>query len=163
MDINDFSLDTEYFGFGAYKRSPKSNLDFLNFTKIEETEEFKKEVRFHDDMVDNIRNSGKPLLQIQMELEAENKRFEEAIKKIKRDRLVGGAAKGLASFGSFFDKATSALGISNKGGVSGDAPINVSYNKDKNGDKPKSNTLLIVGGLVVATGLGFLIYKLAKK
>ena len=71
--INGFSLDQEYFGFNQYKSSPKSNLDFMYFTKVEETEDYKKELRYHNDMVDNIKESGLPQGEIDKQLREEEK------------------------------------------------------------------------------------------
>lgn len=112
MDINEFEIHEDYFGFDSYKRSPKSNLDFLNFTKVEETEEYKRLLRYHRDMVDNIKESGLPQSEIDKQLSEEEKRFGREVLKLRGERTVEGASKFATAFGSIFNKATSALGIS---------------------------------------------------
>ena len=162
MDINGFSLDQEYFGFNHYKSSPKSNLDFMYFAKVEETEEYKKALRDHRDMVDNIKESGLPQGDIDKQLKEEEKRFNKQVLKIKGGKALEGAGKIASSFGSLFDKTTTALGITRQQGT-GQAPVNVSY-EDKSQDDGDSNKKVywIVGGVAVVAIAGFIIYKMRK-
>lgn len=162
MDINGFSLDQEYFGFNHYKSSPKSNLDFLNFTKVEETEEYKKALRLHNDLVDNIKESGLPQGEIDRQLKEEEKRFNKEVLKIRGNRALQGAGQAASAFGSLFEKTTTALGINKQTGT-GQAPVNVSYgNKSQGGGSTNEKIYWIVGGVVVAAIAGFVIYKMRK-
>jgi len=162
MDINGFSLDQEYFGFNQYKSSPKSNLDFMYFTKVEETEDYKKELRYHNDMVYNIKESGLPQGEIDKQLREEEKRFNKAVLKIKGGRALESAGQAASTFGSLFEKGATALGITNQKGT-GQPPVNISYGDDSKSDGSTDKKIYwIVGGVVVAAIAGFVIYKMRK-
>jgi len=162
MDINGFSLDQEFFGFNQYNRSPKSNLDFMYFTKIEETAEYKKALRDHKDMIDNIKESGLPQADIDKQVKEEEKRFNNEVLKIKGQSVVDTTEKASSTFGSLFDKATSALGITQPSPSNNQAPINISYNKSQNGGSSDNKVGWIVGGILVVGIAGFVIYKMKK-
>jgi|688.fasta_scaffold490074_2 hypothetical protein len=162
MDINGFSLDQEYFGFNQYKSSPKSNLDFMYFTKVEETEEYKKALRLHNDLVDNIKESGLPQGEIDRQLKEEEKRFNKEVLKIKGDRALQGAGQAASVFGSLFEKTTAALGITKQTGT-GQAPVNVSYGDKSQGNGGTNKKIYwIVGGIAVLAIAGIVIYKMRK-
>ena len=157
MDINGFSLDQEFFGFNHYKSSSKSNLDFMYFTKVEETAEYKKALRDHKDLVDNIKESGLPQAEIDRQIKEEEKRFNNEVLKIKGAKALDTAKDTTSTFGSLFDKATSALGITTPT-PTGQAPVNISLNN--NSQNPKNNKIYwIVGGISVAIA-GYIIYKM---
>lgn len=162
MDINGFSLDQEYFGFNQYRSSPKSNLDFMYFTKVEDTAEYKKALRDHQDLVDNIKESGLPQGEIDRQLNEEEKRFNKEVLKITGSKTLQDTGKAASTFGSLFDKATSALGISKQTGT-GQAPVNISYgDKSQNGGSFKKKTYWIVGGVAVVAIAGYFIYKMRE-
>lgn len=161
MDINGFSLDQEYFGFSHYKSSPKSNLDFMYFTKVEETDAYKKALRDHNDVVDNIKNSGLPQGEIDRQLNEEVKRFNKEVLKIRGDQALQDTGKAASVFGSLFDKTTSALGITTQSGT-GQAPVNVSYGDNSKKNRTKKKTFLIVGGVLVLAVAGYFFYKTRK-
>ncbi len=162
MDINGFSLDQEYFGFNQYKSSPKSNLDFMYFTKVEETEDYKKALRYHNEMLDNITQSGLPIGEINKQLREEEKRFNKEVLKIKSRGALQSAGQAASAFGSLFEKTATALGISKQTGT-GQAPVNVSYgDKSQGGGSSNKKIYWIVGGFLVAAIAGFVIYKMRK-
>jgi hypothetical protein len=161
MDINGFSLDQEYFGFNQYNSSPKSNLDFMYFTKVEETEDYKKALRLHNDLVDNIKDSGLPQGEIDRQLKEEEKRFNKEVLKIKGNKALEGAGQAASAFGSLFEKTTAALGIGQQG--SGQAPVNVSYgDKSQGGGAINKKVYWIIGGVAAIAIAGFVIYKMRK-
>jgi hypothetical protein len=162
MDINGFSLDQEYFGFNHYKSSPKSNLDFMYFSNIEESEEYKKILRYHNDMVENIKDSGLPQGEIERQLKEEKKRFNKEVMKIKTSSNLQSAAQAASSFGSLFKKATSALGITQQT-KTGEAPVNVSYDQKSQEYGTGSKKIYWIVGVVAVVALGgFIIYKTRK-
>ena len=160
MDINSFSLDQEFFGFNQYRRSAKSNLDFMYFTKVEDSPEYKKALRDYNDVIDNIKESGLPQAEIDKQLKAEKRKFDLQVAKITGGQIVEGAGKAASAIDNLFTKATSALGINTASQPkSANAPINVSYNDQGAGGKGSNKTYWIVAGVVLAAGIGFWIYK----
>lgn len=160
MDINSFSLDKEYFGFNHYRRSAKSNLDFMYFTQLEDSSEYKRALRDYNEAVENIKESGLPQTEIDKQLKDEKKRFDLQVAKIKGTQIVEGAGKAASAIDNLFTKAATALGIdtSSQPKSTENAPINVSY--ENKGSGGSSNTKYwVIAGVVLAAGIGFWIYK----
>ena len=160
MDINNFALDKEFFGFNQYRRSAKSNLDFMYLNAIEDSSEYKKALRDHNEMVDNIKESGLSQSEMDKQLKAEQRRFDLQVVKITGGQIVEGAGKAASKLDTLFTKATNALGINttNETKSSGKAPVNIKYD-DKDAKTSSNTTYWIVAGAVLVAGIGFWIYK----
>lgn len=160
MDINSFSLDKEFFGFNHYRRSAKSNLDFMYFTNVEDSPEYKKALRDYNEVVENIKESGLSQAEMEKRLKEEKRKFDLQVAKLKGSEIVEGAGRAASVIDNLFTKATSALGIKtvSQPQSSANAPINVSYN-EKGGGVSKNTKYWIIGGFILAAGIGFWIYK----
>ena len=147
-----------------YKNMGRSNLTFLNVNGSRRThkqilEDIQKQldaelakISYTDPQGDSKRAAV--FATAENNIKAENQRYE--VEKAKRlDDLFGIAQTAL----TLTQSGLSTLGIKPPE-KSADAPIG---GKDSYQEPPKDNTLLIVGGVIVALGIvGFVIYKVKK-
>ena len=185
MDINDFGLQHEAFGFGDtdYSQMANSNTEFLNlfgFGESREAKKIKKDYYARIDALPASDKAGKDALfaELESKLAALNapKSDIEDVQKAKTNagrgqKILGGFQKGLDLFG----KATDLLGIGKKitgeegaEGQSGDGGSTGGGSRGGGGNRTKSTTTTIptwvwITGGVVVLGLGVLaIVKLRK-
>ena len=173
MDINDFGLQEEAFGFGdSYAQMSRSNTEFLNLFGSGESRKaknLKKEYYQKIDALPASDKAGKDALfaELESKLAALNAsksdldEVEKAKKKSERgEKVVGGLQTAL----NIFNKTTDALGMGknvgseSQGGSGGGGGNSVGSAKDK-----KVPTWVWIAGGVVVLGLGvFAIYKFRK-
>ena len=145
MDINDFGIEQEYFGFSNnYRQLPKSNTSFMNFS-IEETPEYQRALRKHQSaMEDLITDADK---------KAEVDRFEKEVRQLRLQRGGEALQTGLTTFGNILNQ----LGYK--------AASTTQVNTNQGGQTPppkKFPWALVIGGVVVLGGVIFAIYKFRR-
>jgi hypothetical protein len=172
MDINEFGLEQEYFGFenGKYSESNFSNFSFEN------TDEYKAALNKHEankkairdkffpriDALPNVPESDmqRNLIYAEMETEfgREKNRFEQELKDLRRRLGLSAAQSGLQAIAGVFEN----LGIKPRPAPS---VVQTSTNTSKGGGNQSNRNLrpLVIGGVVVGLLLvGVLVYKIAK-
>lgn len=174
MDINEFGLDQEYFGFGDCKCSDKDK-SYSNFS-LEETDDYKNALSKHESNNKAIRDNFYPkidalpntpesemqrnLLYAEMEAEfgKEKNRFDKELKNLRLRLGLSGAQSGLQAIAGLFQN----LGLKPTPATS---VVQTSTGVPKTGTSPSNlRRPLIIGGAIVGLSLlGFLIYKIAKK
>ena len=174
MDINDNNFQ-DYFGFGAYPRHQRSNLDFLNFS-VEDTDEYKTLTSEYQKDTDSLRaeyfakadalgysdsvKAQKDAIYAELErkLKTRKIKYDAAVALLKVNQKAGQAQTRLESSRGLLDVLGIHLPSSSK-----PAEVEVKQ-QDKNGQDTKPNyTPLYIGLGVVAIGLvGFVVYKMSK-
>jgi len=187
MDINDFGLEHEAFGFGDtdYSQMSNSNTEFLNlfgFGESPKSKSLKKEYFARIDALPASDKAGKDALFAELESKlaalnaspSEVEDVEKAKRKSERgEKIAQGLAKGLDIFG----KATELLGIGRRvegeGAPQGGSPSPSGGGSQGGGggsqrgfrgaDANKVPTWVWIAGGAVVLGLGvFAIYKFRK-
>jgi len=174
MDINGFNLDNEYFGFGAYKSSARSNLDFLNFNidKFKETEEYKKVNAEWDKLrMDTYDFYKKKKSEATTDLDKNaidaeygakikeiDDKYKGIIEKMVKDARIG---KTTTTASKVLDTASSLLSGLGYETKTPTTSVNVDYGTGMGGNTAptRNTTLWVVGGLAVAGVIGFILYK----
>lgn len=175
MDINEFGLNQEYFGFGDCKCS-ENDKKYSNFS-FEETDEYKNALSKHEANNKAIRDNFYPkidalpntpesemqrnLLYSEMEAEfgREKNRLDKELKNLRLKLGLSGAQSGLQAIAGLFQN----LGIRP---TPASSVVQTRTDVPKAGGSTTSNLRkpLIIGGAIVGLSLvGFLIYKIAKK
>jgi len=151
MDINDFGIEQEYFGFNSgYRQLAKSNTSFMNFS-FEETPEYQAALRRHNSTMEDLVTDA--------DKKAEVDRFEKEVRSLRLGRGGEALQTGLQTFSS----ALSQLGFKVP---SVDSNTNVN-NQGNNRPPAQTNKkdfpwVLVIGGVVVLGGVIFAIYKFRK-
>ena len=175
MDINGFELDKEYFGFGAYKRSARSNLDFLNFNteKFKETEEYKKVNAEWDKLRSETYDFYKKKkweaktaeeknaidAEYGVKIQEIDTKYQGILDQMIKDARIG---KKTSTASKILDTTSSLLSGFGYESKSPTTSVNVNYGTGTGNTTttPSSNTTLyVVGGLAVAGVIGFILYK----
>jgi hypothetical protein len=148
MDINDFGIEQEYFGFGDnYRQLPKSNTSFLNFS-VEQTPEYQTALRRHQSTMEDLTSDA--------DKKAEVERFEKEVRQLRVARGGQAVTTGLQTFSNILSQ----LGYK--------APTTASttqVNTNQSGQnvpQKKFPWALVIGGVVVLGGVVFAIYKFRK-
>jgi len=176
MDINDFGLENEAFGFGnSYEQMSRSNTEFLNLFGSKEERDAKKVIKQikadyykRIDALPPTANAQREALFVELEnqLKAKNAKLSEleevrkARNKSQRgEKLVGGLQSAL----NIFNKTTDALGMGrNVQGEQGGDGGNGGGGGGSSTSSQVPTWVWITGGAVVL-GLGiFAIYKFRK-
>ncbi len=151
MDINDFGIEQEYFGFGDnYRQLPKSNTSFMNFT-IESTPEYQAALRRHQStMEDLITDADK---------KAEVSRFESEVRQLRLARGGQAVQTGLQKFSDVLSQLGYKLPT-----VDSNTNVNNQGNNKPPADKKGQDFpwVWVIGGVVVLGGVIFAIYKFRK-
>ncbi|NBX73332.1 MAG: hypothetical protein EBQ89_03435 [Alphaproteobacteria bacterium] len=180
MDINDWGLQDESFGFGnekyktpcpTYKQLAQSNTQFLNFfgdkrKQKKELDALREDYYKRIDALSPTDEAGRNALfsELEQKLKEKGASFDEIneTKKAQRKAERGEKIKsGLSGALDIFTKTTSALGIGRDiEGRTKSSTQTTSYTPSSK----KTPIWVWVGGGVVVLGLvGFLVYKLSKK
>lgn len=153
MDINDFGIEKEYFGFssGGYRQLQKSNTSFLNFTSIEETPEYQRALRKHQSVMEDLITDA--------DKKAEVERFEAEVRNMRLQRGLTSVQTGLSTFNNVMAQ----LGFKPATTPTTNSVTNINSNQGGGGGGSKVPTWVwITGGLVVVGGVIFAIYKFRK-
>lgn len=179
MDINDFGLQQEGFGFGdsyydspttRYSQMPRSNTDFLNFgegrKQKQELEAIRNDYFKRIDALPTSDEAGRNALFSELEAKLKEKGASNdeinATRKAQRGQKI---SAGVTSALDIFNKTTSALGIGKKvEGQPTKPQENLKSGEVQNATSSQKTPIWVwVLGGVVVVGLGvFAIYKFKK-
>lgn len=179
MDINDFGLQKEYFGFGEsmyrkpttrYKQMSRSNTEFLNFgerrKQKQEIDALKNDYFKRIDALPVSDEAGRTALFNELEAKLKEKgESNDAINQARRKAFGEKLVSGVSSALNVFKQVGSALGIGKK--IEGETTTNL---RNKGVNNPASeptakkipNWVWIVSGVAVV-GLGVFAYIKFKK
>lgn len=148
MDINDFGLDSDYFGYGGgnYRQMPKSNTSFMNFT-IEDTEEYKRALRRYNSTMEDLVTDA--------EKAAETERFQNEVRALRINLGGSRVVTGLQTFNDILKKL----------GVQPPRTTNANTQITSSSPTPQPRRFpwaLVITSVVVLGGAAFAIYKLRK-
>jgi len=180
MDINDWGLQDESFGFGnekyktpcpTYKQLAQSNTQFLNFygdtrKQKKELEAIREDYYKRIDALSPTDEAGRNALfsELESKLREKGASFDEINETKKAQSKAQRGEKirsGLSTALDIFSKTKSALGIGKD--VEGRTKSATQPTSDIPSGKKTPMWVWIGGGVVVLGLVGFLIYKLSKK